>query len=129
MSDIKDFNQGVRDRGIKMLAAGLDNMISMSVIDTGELFRKARSKVKYNDNEAELIQLEMPRHGFIQMSQGGKGSKATYQNGKRRLTGGTPRPFLRKGVDDNIEELADFVASNYADQLTDDVHIGIKVRN
>lgn len=124
-----DFNEGVRKRGIRMLSAGLGYMSSMGVVDTGETFEKARSIVKYSDNEAELIQLTMPRKGFIQMSSGGLGSTASRVGGKRRLTGGKPRNFLRKGIDENLEELGDFVSESFADKAVDNTKIGVKVRS
>lgn len=105
-----------------MLAEGLDKMQAMGVRNTGNLFKKLRYRVRYRDNEAELIQYIMPRYGFIQMSQGGKGS--TLKNGKR--TGGTARPFLKQAIDNNQEELGDYVASMYADKLVGLIDIGVR---
>lgn len=124
MSFTRDFNEGVRQRGQRMLSEGLDHMLSMGVKDRGELFKKARYRVKYRDNEAELIQLIMPRYGFIQMTQGGLGS--TVDPSTKKRTGGTPRPFLRKAVEARQEELGDYVARMFADRATGDINIGVR---
>lgn len=123
MSFTVQFNEGVRQRGRRMLEASLDHMIAMGVKDRGNLFKKARYRVRYRDNEAELIQLIMPRYGFIQMSQGGLGSTVD-SSGKR--SGGTPRPFMRKAVDARQEELGDYVARMFADEAVGEIDIGVR---
>lgn len=121
------FNKGVRERAAAMLDAGLTKMVSMGVIRTRNLFLKSKYKLKYRDNEADLIQLIMPRYGFVQMSQGGLGSKVYMEAGKRRLRGGTERPFMFDAADEGVEPLADWVAEMHADRQVELVDFGRSV--
>lgn len=130
MGSTQEFNFGVRAWTLKTQGKALDSMTSMGVRKTGTLFRKLRSRLskERGGEEIELIQFTMPRYGFIQQTQGGKGSTASYEGGKRILRGGKPRPFLRDAIEDRMDELADFVANQMADRNVDHTKIGINIR-
>ena len=132
MSFTKDFNSGVRSIAKDTLSLGLDLMVSQGVRDTGRLFKSAKFRVKYQDNEAELIQLMMHRYGFVQMSQGGLNSKREKDSPAvkgRRMRGGDARTFLREAAERKVPELADYVAEMFADRGVDAAEIGVKVRS
>lgn len=127
--DLVKYNAAIRLLAKNMVAGGLDHMLNMGVTNTGNLFKKLKSRVKYMDFQADLIQVTMPRYGFIQMSQGGLGSKrvagSPMKKGKE-MRGGTPRPFARDGIDEHLEELADFVASFNADDVSKKTEIRLR---
>lgn len=122
---IAELNAGVRKIGLEMLGGTLDNIVAQGVIDTGNLFKKARMKLLYDYNEVEVISLIMPRYGFVQETESGLGSTAA---GGDQLRGGVPRPTIHPAVENRMEQLADYVAEVIANRGVDGVRIGIRVK-
>lgn len=113
------FNEGVRRRAKEMLGLSKQYMVNMGVEETRNLFKRINLKMYYAFNEVEGFAISMPQYGFVQMSEGGIGSKVSLVGNKRKYSGGRPRPFLFDAVDEKINPLSDWVAHFMADRAID----------
>lgn len=129
MSFVAEFNEGVRQRIDNMVADSKQYVVGMGVQRTGAFFRSIKKYMRYQDNEVERASITGLRHGFIQQTQGGIGSTVSMQGNRRKLTGGRPRLTISRAVDENIDELADFVVEKFADKSVDHINLGVKVRS
>lgn len=110
-----------RQRADAMLA----NIRSLSIADTGRLFRSLRYRVHYDAGEADRISFKLQRYGiFVDVGAGKpRGYKAgnakipfeTVKANRSRFRKQRPRPWFSQALTDaSIAELANEVARHKA---------------
>jgi hypothetical protein len=125
--NIQDFNRDIRDWGKetrqKLLyrIAQLDLKERAALSNELHLRESLKLKVKTRYGEAQSVGFTFARHGiFIERGVGRGVPLAKVATSNR-----TPKPWLGVVLPQAVEELADLVAQNYADDVAGQIRINI----
>lgn len=127
-------NEVKRKHVRKIQGAMVDNIASMDLVDTGEMFRKLRTSNRYRYGELVKTAFRMPKHAIMMEHGAGrgyggpKGSTWTSPSGERMSTNpsskgkaGTPprheRPWFSQAMDAHFPALANELSSESADEM------------
>ena len=150
MANTASFNQAIEAWSIRKASAMNAQMSAMGIVDTGNLFRTLRARVRTFLGEADSIGFKMPRYGILVEKGAGRGTNLGGSRNKRTsvsrqssnraafsLITRKPKPWFSNVLNDQaIRELADIMIpfkwdqhmDKVADVVSKEIFARIKVR-
>ena len=117
LKEVRGWNRATsKDLRFRVASMGLKDRVRLA--GAVKLRNSIRGKVKARNLELERVSFTFARHGIFLEHGVGKGRPVNSAAANRMS-----RPWLKPGIEDAIESLADLLSNEYADLAADELKI------